>query len=127
MTVEPGSETASAAQNLPQILGSSTELASGSGAVWKLAPAERDLDANIIELKPNGVIENHRGPSLGVLIHVLDGSGFLQSVAERLKLSPGTLLWLPALSERSFVAGPAGLRYFSVHLRKPGLNLGTKP
>ena len=37
-----------------------------SGAVWWLQGRERDLDANIIALRPGGVIEAHAGPDLDV-------------------------------------------------------------
>jgi quercetin dioxygenase-like cupin family protein len=93
------------------------------GAVWRLDPAERDLDSNVVALPPGGVIEPHLGPDLDVLVHVLGGSGSLATEADAVELRPGALLWLPRRSLRGFTAGPAGLRYLTVHRRRQALVL----
>lgn len=97
------------------------------GSVWQLEPAARDLDANIIALPPGNTIDTHNGPDLDVLIHVLAGSGTLGTESGELPLTPGALVWLPRRSQRRFEAGPEGLRYFSVHHRKPTLNISSAP
>lgn len=97
------------------------------GSVWQLEPAARDLDANIIALPPGDGIATHNGPDLDVLIHVLAGSGVLGTESGELPLTPGALVWLPRRSERRIEAGPEGLRYFSVHHRKPTLNISSAP
>lgn len=95
----------------------------GSGAVWSLTPAERTLDANVIHLPAGDGIDEHIGPQLDVLIHVLAGSGTLATESGEIALEPGALVWLPKLSRRAFAAGPKGLRYLTVHGRKPMLGL----
>ena len=101
------------------------EAADATGAVWKLAARERDLDSNIIALAPGGTIAAHVGAPLDVLIHVLAGSGQITTELGVVDLTPGALLWLPRLSQRQFTAGAEGLRYLTVHQRKPGLMLGA--
>ncbi|MCM0677718.1 DUF2249 domain-containing protein [Micromonospora phytophila] len=96
-----------------------------TGAVWKLQARERDLDANIIALPPGGVIDEHTGPDLDVLIHVLAGSGQLATEGGVVDLQSGALVWLPRRSRRQFTGGPDGLRYFTVHQRRQALLLDT--
>lgn len=84
---------------------------------------ERDLDSNIIALRPGGVIEAHAGPDLDVLIHVLSGSGQLGTERDSIDLAPGALAWLPRRSVRRFAAGPHRLRYLTVHRRREALVL----
>lgn len=114
---------------LPRVLADTSSLTSGtpseSGAVWRLAEPHRDLDANIIALPPGESIASHAGPALDVLIHVLSGSGTLATADGTIPLREGLLVWLPRRSLREFTAGPDGLRYFTVHQRKPGLSIST--
>jgi len=102
-----------------------TTAADATGAVWKLEARERDLDSNIIALPPGGSIDTHAGPDLDVLIHVLAGSGQLTTERDTIDLTPGILLWMPRRSRRQFAAGPAGLRYLTVHQRRQALVLDT--
>jgi quercetin dioxygenase-like cupin family protein len=94
-----------------------------AGSVWKLEPSERGLDANVIALPAGDEIQSRIGPELDVVIVVLEGSGTLETAADPIALSPGAIVWLPARSQRRFIAGDDGLRYFSVHQRKPGLSI----
>lgn len=97
------------------------------GAVWRLEPATRGLDANVIVLPAGDEIQRHVGPALDVLLVVLEGSGTLETDGEDIALERGRLVWLPPRSERRIVAGGGGLRYFSVHGRKPGLGATGLP
>ncbi len=118
---------------LPRVLADTAALAERTGerdvrgAVWRLDPAERDLDSNVVALPPGGVIEPHAGPDLDVLVHVLGGSGSLTTEADAVDLRAGVLLWLPRRSLRGFIAGPAGLRYLTVHRRRQALVLAPPP
>lgn len=113
---------------LPRIVGNTSGLRpSRGGSAWRLEPTDRGLDANVIDLPPGGEIAMHAGPELDVLIHVLAGSGVLETAGDELALDVGTLVWLPPRAQRRFTAGPDGLRYFSVHGRKPGLTIGAAP
>jgi quercetin dioxygenase-like cupin family protein len=136
--VPGGSQAKAAARDnatpLPRILISTTKLAAKtgepdvSGALWKLEIRDRDLDSNIVAIPPDGVIDTHIGPDRDVLIHVLAGSGTLE-MSGTLEIEPGTLAWLLRRSMREFSAGPAGLRYLTVHKRRQALvlNPSTRP
>jgi uncharacterized protein (DUF2249 family)/quercetin dioxygenase-like cupin family protein len=111
---------------LPRILTNTADAASApdvTGAVWKLEVRERDLDSNVIALAPGGGIDAHAGADVDVLIHVLSGSGRLDTEQGAIDLVPGALLWLPKRSRRQFTAGPDGLRYLTVHQKREILPL----
>ena len=120
-------DTAPDAGDLPRIVGDAfAASAAVAGSAWRLEPAERGLDANVIVLPAGDEIKAHTGPELDVLIVVLSGSGTLETAADPVTLTPGGIVWLPPRSRRRFVAGPDGLRYFSVHARKPGLSIRSR-
>ncbi|MGO2097083.1 MAG: cupin domain-containing protein [Candidatus Microbacterium stercoravium] len=96
------------------------------GAVWSLEPEGRSLDANVIWLPAGDGIARHDGPDLDVLIHVIAGSGTLSADTGEIALAPGALVWLPPRSRRAFAAGPDGLRYLTVHQRKPRAAFGLR-
>lgn len=106
-------------------LGAAPVSPDSGGAVWKLEPAQRQLDANVIQLAPDGRIEAHTGPDLDVLVHVQAGSGRLGTAAGDIELVEGALVWLPRRSYRAITAGADGLRYLSVHPRRPALTVGV--
>jgi quercetin dioxygenase-like cupin family protein len=114
----------------PRIVADSAALAAAvgdpdeRGAVWRLEADERHLDANVIALPPGERIEEHAGGAEDVLLHVIAGSGTLRSADEELALATGAVVWLPRRSRREITAGAEGLRYLSVHRRKPGLQVG---
>lgn len=113
----------------PILLADTAEIVSSSdpdatGAVWKLTMAQRDLDANVIAMPADQRIDTHDGPPLDVLVHVLAGTGLVETETGTLPLGPGTLLWLPRQSRRAITAGPEGLRYLTVHKRRQALLLG---
>lgn len=95
------------------------------GAVWSLPVADRQLDANIVRLAPRGRVDEHVGPDLDVLVHVLAGSGEVTTVGDAVTLTPGALVWLPRKSRRAISAGPDGLAYLTVHRRRPALSIAA--
>ena len=110
----------------PRILGDTSDLEVGpgtAGAVWRLQPSPRDLDANIIHLPAGDGIGSHVGPDVDVLLLVLEGDGSLTTETEVLELHAGAIVWLPRRSRRQFLAGSSGLRYFSVHQHRQALAL----
>ena len=119
------------ASDLPRILYDTDALVTHevgsdlSGPVWKLEMSHRDLDANVIHLQPHGRIDSHQGPDLDVLMHVLAGSGTLVHALDSLRLTSGSLIWLPRRSQRSIEAGAGGMTYLTVHPRRPGLVIDT--
>ena len=112
---------------LPRLLYDTSLTAAGDGAVvgaaWKLDVRERDLDSNVIRLAPEDGIEAHEGPDVDVIIHVIAGTGRLDTELGPVGLSAGALVWLPRRARRGFTAGPEGLSYLTVHQRKPSLTL----
>lgn len=134
-TIEHGVQvriTKRASTALPRIVADTTDLFAATldetaGSVWQLAPGARDLDANIIVLKPRDEIAKHVGPALDVLVVVLEGSGALETELTTTQLQHGAVVWLPQKAERRFIAGAHGLKYFTVHQRKPTLNISAPP
>ena len=53
-----------------------------------------------------------------MLLHVFAGSGTLHTASGNIDLVIGDIIYLPARSQRHFIAGAEGLGYFSVHQRK---------
>jgi uncharacterized protein (DUF2249 family)/quercetin dioxygenase-like cupin family protein len=107
---------------LPRVLCDTTSLdvsPTAAGAIWRLQPNPRDLDANIIQLPAGEGIDAHPGPELDVLLVVLDGSGTLTTERGVVDLRAGAIVWLPRHAHRQFAAGPEGLRYLTVHQRRP--------
>lgn len=124
--------TKRASTALPRVVADTTTLLETSeqqagGSIWRLEPGARGLDSNIIALPPNAEIAEHIGPDLDVLILVLAGAGELHTELTTIPLEYGALVWLPSRAQRRFIAGPEGLRYLTVHQRKPTLNISAKP
>lgn len=124
--------TKRASTALPRVVADTTTLLETSdqqagGSIWQLEPGARGLDSNIIALPPNAEIAEHIGPNLDVLIFVLAGAGELYTELSTIPLEYGALVWLPRKAQRRIAAGPEGLRYLTVHQRKPTLNISAKP
>ncbi|WAX81607.1 hypothetical protein [Streptomyces sp. KMM 9044] len=96
-----------------------------AGALWRLAEAGRQLDANVVRIPPGRQVDTHREPDLDVLLLVLAGEGSLTAPDGTQPLRAGTLTWLPHGSTRALAAGIQGLTYLTVHRRRPGM--GIKP
>lgn len=114
---------------LPQVLGDTADFLGGAqagdpaGAVWRLEMSQRQLDANIVNLRPDERIAAHAEPRLDVLLLVLGGGGSLTTEADTQDVRPGLLVWLPHGSRRELRAGAEGLTYLTVHTRRPGLSI----
>ncbi|MTE15201.1 DUF2249 domain-containing protein [Nocardia aurantiaca] len=112
-----------ASDALPRVVGhtSSGDLDRRS-AVWSLPIQRRhDLDVTIVTLAPGTSTTPRPGPAVDTLVHVLAGTGTVTTELRDLDLDPGTLLWLPRHTPRSYTAGPDGLRYLRVrpHQQSP--------
>ncbi|MFK0250413.1 cupin domain-containing protein [Amycolatopsis azurea] len=97
------------------------------GILWRLSETGRQIDANLVQLAPQQHIDVHAEPDLDVLIVVMDGTGDLRAGNLTMRLAEGLVVWLPRGSSRSLGAGDQGLAYFSVHRRRPGIQIGLKP
>lgn len=114
-------ETTTALPRLVVDTSTSASESAGDGVIWKLDTRERDLDSNIVALRPEGSIDTHNGPDLDVLIHVLSGDGVLVTEGGDVQLAAGKVVWLPRRSQRAFTAGSEGLRYLTVHRKRQAL------
>lgn len=118
------------AADLPRVVADTNALHAepdaDAGAVWRLEPAGRQLDANVIRIAADGQIEAHLGPDLDVLLHILAGSGQIVTATDPIHVQAGGLVWLPRRSRRAILAGPDGLTYLSVHPRRPALTIATR-
>ncbi|MEU2715430.1 hypothetical protein [Streptomyces sp. NPDC007205] len=99
------------------------------GVLWKLAESGRQLDANVVRLAPGDRITAHTEQQLDVMVLVVAGGGLLGTghTDEPEPLAEGALVWLPHGAPRSIIAGEAGLTYVTVHQRRPGMRIGTRP
>ncbi|BCO93992.1 MULTISPECIES: hypothetical protein [Mycobacterium] len=85
----------------------------GAARLPRSGMRERGLDWNVVTLPPNGEIDTT--PGADVLIHVLSGSGRLDTEEGTNWLTAGALLWLPRRSRPQLTAGGKGLRYLTVN------------
>ncbi|MEV4441112.1 hypothetical protein AB0K09_19245 [Streptomyces sp. NPDC049577] len=98
-----------------------------TGALWRLAEPGRQLDANLVHLPPGECVRTHVEPDLDVLLVVVAGAGTLGTARGPQPLAEGSLIWLPHGSSRSVTAGGDGLSYLTVHRRRPGMQIRTRP
>jgi quercetin dioxygenase-like cupin family protein len=112
---------------VPRVLADLSALAGdsslGAGARWKLAEAERQLDANLVHLPAGRHVDTHREPDLDVVLVVVAGDGVFGTADGPQPVAAGKLIWLPHGSSRDITAGPEGLTYLTVHRRRPGLQI----
>ncbi|KAA6215176.1 hypothetical protein CP973_23225 [Streptomyces albofaciens JCM 4342] len=97
-----------------------------AGALWRLAEPGRQLDANLIHLRPEEVIGTHTEPDLDVLVFVVAGHGTLGTAHGTQPLAQGRVAWLPRDTSRSLAAGKEGMSYVTVHRRRPGMQIRTR-
>lgn len=99
------------------------------GALWKLAEPGRQLDANFILLPPGERIKTHTEPDLDVLLVVIGGEGTVAigMAGEPQNVAEGMLLWFPHGCTPSITAGDGGIRYLTVHRRRPAMQMRPRP
>ncbi|MFF1565322.1 cupin domain-containing protein [Streptomyces sp. NPDC058293] len=100
---------------------------SRTGALWKLDGAARQLDANLVRLRPGTAVAEHVEPDLDVLLVVLEGDGSLRHADTEEQLTPGALVFVARGERRSVTAGAGGLAYLTAHRRRPGLSIARPP
>ncbi|WP_406110220.1 hypothetical protein [Kitasatospora purpeofusca] len=98
-----------------------------TGALWRLTGTERQLDANVVRLRPGASVAAHVEPDLDVLVLGLAGRGSLRCAGVEHALEPGALRLLPRGAERAVAAGAEGVVYLTVHRRRPGLAVRPRP
>ncbi|MFE6869182.1 cupin domain-containing protein [Kitasatospora sp. NPDC057692] len=101
--------------------------ADGTGALWRLTGAERQLDANVVRLRPGATVAEHVEPELDVLVLGIAGQGTLRCGGVAHPLEAGVLRLLPRGAARGVSAGPEGVVYLTVHRRRPGMAIRPRP
>ena len=92
------------------------------GPLW--GTATEDLNATLLEWPPGGGQPERSNPHRDLLFVVVAGGGTATVAGESHALAPGRALLVEKGTPFAVEAGPAGLRYLSVHLRRPGLEIG---
>ena len=91
----------------------------GVGACWSVASA--DLNATLVVWPAGGGVVLHRNDERDVLVVVIAGGGTLRVDGRQIELHAQRGVMIPKGTAREICAGPQGLRYLSIHLRRSGL------
>src|SRR5918994_5868207 len=102
-------------------LDGATATASGGGPVW--GDASADLNATLLEWSAGAGPAEHVNDERDVLVFIVDGSATLQLDGEGRRLLSGEAVIIPKGTRRRITAGRGGVRYLSVHLRRPPLHI----
>lgn len=94
---------------------------SGTGPLWSMASA--DLNATLLSWPTDHEVAEHVNAELDVLVIVLSGGGVVIVDGRPHALSAGSAILVARGTRRRIVAGPAGLRYLSVHRRRGPLQI----
>lgn len=97
--------------------------ADSGGALWRLTDQARQLDANVIRLRPGAEVATHLEADLDVLLLVIDGWGHIELDGHRQHLPPASVAWMPRGVRRAVSSGPDGLVYLTAHRRRQGLTI----
>lgn len=91
------------------------------GPLWGLA--SDDLNATLLAWREGRGPDEHVNAERDVLIFVVEGSATVMLDGERNELHAGRGLIIEKGHRRSIAAGAHGVRYLSVHLRRPPLQI----
>lgn len=95
-----------------------------NGPLWGLA--SEDLNATLLAWSSGHLTEEHVNEERDVLVFVLDGAATVMVDGEATELGRGEALIVDKGRRRSIAAGPHGVRYLSVHLRRPPLQIRSR-
>ena len=93
----------------------------GGGPVW--GDASDDLNATLLEWSAGAGPQEHVNDERDVLVFVVDGSAKLDVDGQERELVPGEVVIVPKSTRRKITAGRGGLRYLSVHIKRPPLQI----
>ena len=97
-------------------------LPGAGGVVWSVSAD--GFHTNLVVLAPSGAIAAHRNDAIDVLLVVLAGSGTVTVDAVPMPVTPMSAVLVPRGAMRSIAAGDDGLRYLTIHERRPPLTIG---
>ena len=91
------------------------------GPVW--GDASDDLNATLLEWSADSGPPEHVNDERDVLVFVVDGSAKHALEGEERQLVPGEAVIVPKSTRRRITAGRGGVRYLSVHIKRPPLQI----
>ncbi|MGH9101396.1 MAG: cupin domain-containing protein [Acidimicrobiales bacterium] len=106
-------------------LGAAAARELGRGVLWSLPPGSQ-LNANLARLEAGQEVAEHVNHEVDVLLVGLEGRGTVESSGTSVELRPQVLVHVAKGAARSIRAGEAPLLYLSIHLRRPGLQIGPR-
>lgn len=95
--------------------------AEGTGPLW--GTETEDLNATLLAWPPGAGPAEHVNDERDVLVVVLAGSATVTIDGEARAIDAGEALPIPKGTARLIAAGPDGVRYVSVHTRRPPLQI----
>ncbi|MGH3008167.1 MAG: cupin domain-containing protein [Gaiellaceae bacterium] len=95
------------------------------GPVW--GAASEDLNATLLAWDAGGGPAEHVNAERDVLYVVIDGAATLSIDGEPHELGAGEATIVDKGTRRALVAGPAGVRYLTAHVRRGGLEIKRAP
>lgn len=96
----------------------------GGGPLW--GEVSEDVNATLLAWPPGGGPAEHVNEERDVLLFVVEGSATVVFDGEERRLGPQQALIVPKGRRRRLTAGAAGVRYLSVHLRRPPLQIRSR-
>jgi mannose-6-phosphate isomerase-like protein (cupin superfamily) len=94
------------------------------GRVW--GQASDDLNATLLAWGAGDGPPEHVNDERDVLVFLTDGAATIAIDDEARDLGPGDAVIVPKGRRRKITAGRGGVRYLSVHLRRPPLQIKTR-
>ena len=91
------------------------------GPVW--GAASEDLNATLLEWSAGAGSPEHVNDERDVLVFVVDGSADVDIDGDERELAAGEAVIVPKGRRRRISAGRGGVRYLTVHLRRPPLQI----
>jgi len=88
----------------------------GRGPLW--GTASEDLNATLLAWPPGETTPEHVNAERDVLLVVMTGSGIITVDGVAHEVVAEDAVVVPKGAARSIAAGPEGIRYLSVHLRR---------
>jgi quercetin dioxygenase-like cupin family protein len=105
--------------------GSARTSVSRGGPIW--GTETEDLNATLLAWPPGTGPPEHVNAQRDVLVVVLDGSATVAIDGIERRLESGEVLVIEKGTSRRISAGPGGVRYLAVHLRRSPLQISSAP
>lgn len=107
-----------------RVYGPPSEIPARGGPEW--GTATDDLNATVLAWPAGAGPAAHVNSERDVVLVVLHGSAELELDGVVQTVVGGDVAVLPKGSERAVTAGPDGVRYVTVHRKRPGLSIASR-